>query len=373
MAKAKIIGHEWNLAAIWEESFRCLPDRPMQKRNYIYASELGGSYHDRYLKMNAHPFSNPYNFRSQGKMMAGKFFESVVKQILVATGIYQASQVRSEIELPGCIKVAGKLDFVAGGNIDWDEAKHRAEKMKELFALTFDDLSPFVNHMTDKILVHFQNLFTHVPLMKMILEVKSVSGFIFQLIKNGNKPRGGHPLQVLHYLLGNKDMERGLIPYINREDVMIQEFYITREKNLLKKYKEDVATMTHYYNEGAMGYMKHLPPKDPELIFEEASFKFVKNNKVEYSPYLTMSYGYKSIDNFKEKWDKSISSWNSAFRRFVLEGKPTGKLGNPLKLSDANKQTRDAAIKYFPDWDKYVAKAKAAGAFQKIEEEGEDE
>jgi hypothetical protein len=306
-------------------------------------------------------------------MMAGKFFEAVVKTILIGTGIYRREQLKGLIELPNCLPVSGKLDFVAGGNIDWDEAKHRAEQVKQFFGFIFEDLSPFTNHMTDKILVHFKNLFSYTPLMEKILEVKSVSGFVFQLVKKGNKPRRGHPLQGLHYLLANKQIDKGLLTYISREDCMLHEFDITKEKGLLKEYKEDVATMTAYYNDAAgKNYLKHIPPKDEEVTFEDSSFKFVKNNKVEYSPYLTMSYGYKNIDHFKERWDKQISKWNGAFRRHVLEGTPTGKLGNPLKLTPANIETIKEAQKAFPLWDKYVAKAKASGAFDKPEQEDEE-
>jgi len=377
---AKLIGMDWNLAQIWEESFRCIPDRPMQQRSRIYASELGGSFHDRYLKMYAHKFSNPYNFRSLGKMMAGKFFEAVVKTILIGTGIYRHEQLKGLIELPNCLPVSGKLDFVAGGQIDWDEAKNRAEKVKQFFGFIFEDLSPFTNHMTDKVLEHFKNVFSYSPLMEKILEVKSVSGFVFGLIKKGNKPRRGHPLQGLHYLLANKHIEKGLLTYISREDVVIQEFDITREKGLLKEYKEDVSTMTAYYNDSiGKNYLKHIPPKDEEILFEEASYRFVKSNKVEYSPYLTMSYGYKNIDHFKEKWDKQISKWNAAFRRHVLEGTeiPTVRKGQPatytMKLTPANLDTIKEAKVLFPLWDKFVAKAKASGVFDKPEQDGEDE
>lgn len=372
--KVDLVGMPWGLASVWEEAFRCIEDRPLTPRNYCYGSELGGSFIDRYLKMNGHKYSNPFNFRSKGKMMAGKFFEGMVKLVLVATGILQGEQVRAEVELPNCLRVSGKLDFTAGGLIDWDEAKYKGEQVKKLFQYCFDDLYPFYNHMTDKILGRFQSMFTHVPIEKMIIENKSVSGFVYQLIVNSGKPRRGHPLQGLHYLIPNKDISRALIPYISRESVEIREFYITRDKTLLKEYREDVATMTAYYNDSiGKDYMKHLPPKDVEVHYEEASFKFVKNNKVEYSNYLTMLYGYKSIDHFKEVWDKRIQRWSAAFRRHVLEGKPTGKLGKPLKLTDENKKTIDEIRAAFPDYEKYLKHARKAGAFEKPEEPEEED
>ncbi len=372
--KAQLIGMEWGFSGIWYESIRSLPERPMQKRNYIYASELSGSFRDRYLKMHAHPYSNPFNDRAKCKMLAGNFFESIVGMVLTATGILQRSQLRGEVELPGMLKVSGRLDFDAGGNtIDWDKAKHEVEKVKQLFSFSVTEMSPFINHMVTKVFEHFKMMFTHVPIARYIMECKSVSGFVYQLIERSQTPRRGHPLQSLHYLLANKEVPSALLTYISREDVMMQEFYINRSKELLKEYRDDVATMTAFYND-AIGkdYMKHLPPPDPEVKFEEASFRFVKENKCEYSPYLTMTYGYKDIDEFKGRWDKTLAKWNVGFRRHVLEGKPTGKLGKPLKLTPGNIETIKEAQKYFPLWDKYIAQARKAGAFEK-QDETEDE
>ena len=85
-----------------------------------------------------------------------------------------------------------------------------------------------------------------------------------------------------------------------------------------------------------------------------------------------MSYGYKSIDHFKEVWDKKIKAWNASFRRHCLEGMPTGKLGNPLKLTDGNKIVIDEMQTLFPEYEKYLKLAKKSGAFQKPDE-NEDE
>ena len=371
--KVKIIGTDWDFPGIWEESFRALPDRPMQKRSRIYASELGGSYRDRYLKMHAHPFSNDYNFRSLGKMMAGKFFEDVVGIVLTATGMLKKRQEAALIELPGMLPVSGKIDFIAGGVTDWDEAKDKAERLRQLLMFSDLDTRDFVMHMVDRILPHFKNLFSYSPAIQSIIECKSLSGFVFNLVKKNSKPRRGHDLQLLTYLLSQKHISKATILYISREDCMMQQLGVERSPELLKKFKEDVATMTEYYNASGKNYLKNLPPPDAEVIFEEATWNFRKNNLVEYSSYLTYTYQYKNIDEFKAKWDDVISKWNRVFRRHVLEGAPTGKSGKPLKLTPDNITVITEAKKHFPQWDKFVAQAKAAGAFEKPEENEEDE
>lgn len=220
-AATKMIGTAWRFDDVWEETFRALPERKLEKRSRIYASELGGSFRDRYLKMHGHPVSNPFNFRSMGKMMAGKFFEDVVGTVLTATGLLKKRQEAAVIELPGMLPVSGKIDFIAGGVTDWDEAKDKAERLRQLLMWSDLDTRDFVLHMVDKILPHFKNIFSFSPAMETIIECKSVSGFVFNLIKSNNKPRRGHDLQSLHYLLHQKQIHQASLLYISREDCML--------------------------------------------------------------------------------------------------------------------------------------------------------
>jgi len=362
-AQSRILGIEWDLESVWGEAMRSLPDRPLMKRDYLYASEIGGSFRDRYLKMFAHPYSNPFNPRAKLKMLAGKFFEDIVGLILTGCGIVKEKQLSGRVELPGLLKVSGRLDFIAGGTIDWDFAKDEAERLKRLFSFTKTETGEFVTYMVDYILPHFKNLFSYQPAMEYVLECKSVSGFVFQLINSNGKPRLGHDFQALHYLIANKEIPKAILTYISREDCMLKEIFVEKTPQLLKAYKQDVATMTEYYNYGQKNYLKHLPPPDPEVIFEEASWSFRKNNLVEYSPYLTFTFNIKSIDDFKAKWDKPLSQYNRVFKRIVKGD----------NLTAANKTIIEEAKKTFPDFDKLVEQARKAGAFDKPETEEEND
>lgn len=359
MPKAtKLIGTAWGFSAVWNESFRAMPDYDLQPRARVWASEMGGSYRDRYLKMYAHPYSNPINFRSRQKMMAGKFFEDVVGIVLTATGLIQDRQLSGLVQLDGMLPVSGKKDFIAGGVIDWDMAYDEAARLKQIFQSSKMETSNFIVHMIDRILPHFKNLFSYNPAMQYVLEAKSVSGFVFNLIEKKNSPRRGHDLQAFHYLLSEKDIPKSLLLYISREDCMMHEFLIDRDKEILKRYVTDVKTMTAYYNAAGKNYLKNAPPPDPEVAFEEASCRFVKSNSVEYSPYLTFTYGIKSIDDFKAKWDSRLSKFNRVFKRAVM-----GE-----NLTKANLEIIADAKTVFPDWDKYVDTAKANGIFEPEEE-----
>lgn len=363
--KKPIVGMPWDFASLMNEAIRSLPERPLQKRSHIWASELGGSYIDRYLKMWAHPYSNPFNDRMKRKMISSQVFEWIVHLMLKMCGVLQQHELRSELQIKGCLNVTGRCDFYAGGTIDWEKTKQEMERIQYLFAVPMGDMPPFIKHSIERILFRMEQMFTRVPLMQMILECKAVAGPVFDMIEKSNRPRQKHPLQTLHYLLANKKdlgLLTGGLLYINKDAFMCKQFDIEADKPILKLYNDDVKTMTGYYNASGKNYMKNLPPKSEELKFEEATFRFVKNNEVEYSPYLTMLYGYKDIEDFQNKWSTSINSWNRVFRRCV-----TG-----ANMTALNKEVIEDVKIHFPLFDKYVAKAKAEGAFDKPEVEEEE-
>jgi hypothetical protein len=146
----------------------------------------------------------------------------------------------------------------------------------------------------------------------------------------------------------------------------MEEFDITEEKSVFDVYKEDVRLMTKYYNAGFNRQvpLELMPGKEPEVFFEEGTWRFVKNWKVEYSNYLTLLYGYETPEQYgKFKWQRTLASWNRVFKRCVRGDNITPK----------NKEVIAQASRLFPQWDKYVGKAKKDGAFRKPEELGEED
>lgn len=359
--KAKIHGLGWEFSALMNEAIRSLPERMMQKRNYVYASEIGGHMATRYLRMFAHPYTNPINDRGRRKMLSGTIFEWIVHFVLTVCGVVKESQLKGTIELPGMLPVSGKLDFIAGGQVDWEKATHEAERLRALFRTTIDDMPPIVFYAIDKVLARMQQMFQFAPLQEKVLEIKSVSGFVGDLIERSNKPRMPHPLQCLHYVMANK--LPGAIVYINRDSFMCYEFPVEPTKELVKMYHDDVQTITMYYNNAGKNYLKNCPPVGSPVIFEPASFRFVKSNGIEYSPYLTHFFPqYKSFDDFNNAWTKPLSQYNRVFRRCVLG----------QNMTKANTEIITEAKKTFPDWDAYVEQARKAGAFDKPETDDED-
>lgn len=377
---AKLIGMPWDFSSLFDEAVRCLPERPMIKRDYLWASELGMDAYSRYLRMWAHPMSNPPTLRSRRKFIMGHIVEWIVGLILTMCGILRSKQLKGEVQLPGLLRVSGKMDFVAGGEgIDWVKAKEEVNRIRLLFAISMDDMPPIIKHSVDYILARMETMFTRVPLKEYIMEIKSISAFLMKLMQESNQPRPRHTLQPLHYLLANKDIPEAQLLYVSKDDALLKSFYISPTKQLCKLYKDDVQMMTNYYNNSGKNYMKNLPPLEPEMLFEEDSFTFQKNMNVQYSNYLTLGWGYKDYDEFENRWAKVKSSWNRVFKRHVLEGTTVertvkGKTtSSVLKLTPANIEIIKEAQKLFPQWDGYVTKAKKAGVFTKIDSETEEE
>jgi len=359
MAKAQLIGMPWDFSSLMNEAISSLPERALVKRTHIWGSEIGGDYCSRYLRMHAHVMTNPPNDRARRKFISGHIFEWIVQLILTLTGVLKEKQLRGEVQLPGCLLVSGKLDFIAGGDVDWEKAKAEVQAIQKLFALSVGDMPPIVFHAIERVLFRMEQMFTRVPLKEYILECKSVSGFVSDLMEKTKKPRPRHPYQILHYLLANpKVTDEGMLVYVNKDSFLCHQFSVTASKDLMKGYKDDVKTMTAYINGSGKNYLKNMPPKAPEVLFYEDEFRFAKNTDVEYSNYLTYLYGYKDFDEFKWKWYYKVTAWNRVFKRMVKGD----------NLTPANKVIITDMQIHFPEVDKYVQQAKKSGAFQTPEE-----
>ncbi len=67
-----------NIANIWNSAIE-RKDRPIEARQRLFASELGGSMIDRWHKLKGTPYTNPPNSRSMRKFMAGDIWEWIIK------------------------------------------------------------------------------------------------------------------------------------------------------------------------------------------------------------------------------------------------------------------------------------------------------
>lgn len=340
---------KWNFANIWNTSIeKGKPERKLEPRDYIYASEIGGAFIDRYLKMKGIKPTNPPNMRSMRKFEAGNIWEWIVQLILLRAGILIDDQEHLNFQYDGLLKVAGRLDFLAGGKPDWKQAEVGIE---ELY------LPDAIKRATYDMIEYFQHKYPN-GLETIILEVKSTSSFMFESYLKSGEANPHHKLQLFHYLK-SKGLPEGHIVYICRDDCRMLEVGVFNPSSVEDIYKEDIEQMTKYFKSNTE------PPKEPLLIFDEMSLKFNYNWKVAYSSYLTKLYGFEEQMEYQHQYSPLASKWTRVFKRVI----------NGDKMTKLNLEVIEETKQMFPDYDKYVdiAKLKIKKNPELLEEENEQE
>lgn len=304
--QSKIVPTAWNMAQLWNEC-AYKDNKPLMKRNYIYASEIGAPYIDRFYKMKAQPYSNPPNNRSLRKFLAGNIWEYVVRQIFVACGVYKHEEMKLDATpYPNGLSVHGRLDFIAGGYIDREEA---------VLNVSLLNLPDFMHQIAERIIEKLAGG----TLEKKILELKAISSFAMDMVERRRCAMPQHSLQGYHYQRHGKLIAE--ISYICKDDCRMAQFGLDK-KECEKLYKLDIEEMTDFFKKNK------VPPKAPLAKFDILTGNFSKNLGVEYSPYLTKIYGMKNPEEFREAV-KFVLRWNRTLARFALaeQGKktPTGK------------------------------------------------
>lgn len=323
----------WQFAHIWNQSLEIgRPERVLVPRTKIWASELGGSYIDRYLKMKAVPPTNPPNPRSMRKFEAGNMLEWLVGLVLSRAGILVGNQQWLQFEYPFLCPVSGKYDYEAGGKPDFSKALNEVKML---------GLPEFFGRATENIIKHFIEKYPN-GLERIILEIKSCSNFMMERYERTGKPDIKHSLQSFHYLKA-KNMPEAHVVYICKDDLRMAEFEIVHPNPVLEKlYRDDVEKITKYLKEGIE------PPKEKEIYFDYDVLKFSDNWKVAYSNYLTMLYGYQNQKEYDDKYKPIASRFNRVLKRVVAGAKITKKNEDII-----------AEIKtFFPEYEDIVEKAR---------------
>ena len=307
------MNNNWSLSQIWNEVRDVDTTREYEPRDYIWASELGQSYYDRYWKMHGRKPTTPPNLRSQRKFDSGNLVEWVVKQILIKAHIYIEGQTYITNDL-GAMKVTGKADHIAGGVIQ---------------DVTVDDLPEVLGNVGLATLTKLREQYPD-GLAEQLLEIKSISGFAFPQAEKA--PFLHHALQSFHYAY-NTNIPAHLI-YINKDDLRLIEYVILPEnKKWEDLYFEDITSMAQIYQ---LTTREIVDYKEPLLTFDNEANKFKKNLKVEYSAYLT-DYGFDRPDLYAE--GAKIATRLNNVVKSILAGK---------KLSKLNLEAMTIGEKFYP-------------------------
>lgn len=334
----------WSFGQAWNASLENRAEREMKPRTRIWASEIGGSHIDRYLKMKGTTPTNPPNARSLRKFEAGNMMEWVVGLVLKRAGVLIENQEWLSYQYPGLCEVTGKLDFFAGGKPDWEKA---------IFEVKSLGLPEFFDRASSAVINHFSKEYPE-GLNKVVIEVKSCSSFMYDRYEKVG-PLVTHALQTYHYLKA-KNMPEGHIVYVSKDDLRMLEFGVLNPSHLEDVYKGDIEAITHYVDTDTK------PDLEKEVLFDRDTGKFSKNYKIEYSNYLTMLYGYKEPEAYRERWDKKVAGFNRTLGR-IVEGK---------NMTPLNKETILEMQGWFPNYEELIEIAKAKGVKEETAVEGID-
>jgi hypothetical protein len=283
---------------IWNDSLLVghYSKKEPKARERLWATELGKSYIDLFLTLKGEPPSNNFSETTLRKFDAGIIWEKVIETILKKTGVMIENQGWVEYKINGCLPVVGKLDFLIGGKTDKEKAKAEIEKIKDL-------LPENVYKASFKIIESLPE-----ELKTIVLEIKSISSFMFNKYMTSGQANDNHRLQILHYLLA-KNLDEGHIVYISKDDARLLEVGVFNPSFVNQEYEKFVKEFSNYY------FNNEQPPKEKEIVFDEEWGKFDVNWKVLYSQYLTKIYGYKDQEEVRKLFSPLVESWNRVLGR----------------------------------------------------------
>lgn len=316
----------WSLTKIWNESFEKPDDRPVEPRDYLWASELGKPEIDVWLRMKGEPYTNPPNPRSLRKFEAGNLWESLVEVILLRAGIMQGTQERVKWQYPELLEVSGKIDFIAGGKVDVEKAKAELESL----------------HLPEKTSAAMNNIVEYLAkdypdgLEKLAIEVKSVSSFMMNAIEATERPLAIHRMQAYHYTK-HPDIEQARIIYLCRDDCRMFEVPILADTPAIEaEYRGWIEKYTKNYQS------EEMPAKAEPIVFDEDMGKFSINRQVGWSPYLKLIYGFDSQMEFENQYARLPASWNRVLNRMKKGEKMTKS--NEEKIEEMKEHGFDAKV-----------------------------
>ena len=277
---------QFGIQKIWND---CLiqEQRQTKARNHINASDLGGTFIDRYYKMKGTEPTNPYDTRILKVFAAGNEFHHLIKKVFEKIGILKDGEKYIEIpETKDILKILGYYDMKIGEFDNWHIAKQRIKEY---------GFSEAIEQISLKLIDYFESQYPQ-GIEPQIIEVKSINSNAFwskkDYIGTGYEH---HKLQLYTYLKAT-GINKGTLLYISKDDLTLQEGLILHPNESLEKiWLDDVKTMTEYYRKNI------IPPREPDYIFNQKSRKYEVNWRIARSPYLTLISG-----KSKEDWEKEV-------------------------------------------------------------------
>ncbi|MCD6429380.1 hypothetical protein J7L09_01660 [bacterium] len=302
--------NRWSLVGLWNKELTLGREEPLEPRDYIWASEIGKNYWERYMRMNAVPYTNPYTERILRKFEAGKFFERLIGYILTISGILKYDNKPFEIpETEKHLRILGKVDFIAGGKPNWDKIR------QELETNLLFQIFPTFEEMVKRLVEYLSERYP-AGLKTLIYEIKSINSQLFWSKKEYLQQAYLHHQLQLYTYLRHFNIPEGRLLYISKDDLTLEEFPVYLDSQKLKElWEKDVETMTYYIRQ------KKEPPKPERIVFDPSKkLRFKWNNK-EYE------IQGKWVDNWEIEWSvyrdlitgPDFAKWKMENKKLIAE------------------------------------------------------
>lgn len=314
----------WSLSQVWNDLIT--EERKPEKRSFIRASEIGGPFLDRYLRMKGVPITNPFDARILRVFDSGHVFEEkVVTRIFRDLGILIKNQGELKLEKKGLLPVIGHHDPMVGGNINLTKVKQMlsntwATKLQKKFKKGSIEWNKLEDAKTpeweaNRTLRLAQALKKAYPkgLRPLVTEIKTVNSRAFWAKKNQDPKTGffkgyaHHKLQLWTYLNAGNYPE-GRFFYISKDDLTLMEASLYKDdKDIEAKWNDDISKMTHYYKHNIE------PGAEPNIIYNDEKQKFEPNWRIRGSAYFTYITGYDNEDDWIKSFYPKLKELNSGY------------------------------------------------------------
>ena len=315
--------NDWSIQDIWNAQLTFgRKDKALTKRQHIWASEIGRSYYERWLKMNAIKPDFDYDERTLRKFAAGDFFERMVGYVLIIAGILKYDNKWHQI--PGTkdiLAISVKPDYITGGKPDWEKVE------KELFDNPLFKLMPVLERISFALVEQIRKKYPD-GLKELVYEIKSINSMLFWAKRGYLSDAYPHHKMQLFAGMKATGLPEGRIFYISKDDLSVAEFSIFIDDDKLNEtFDKDVKKMSHYIINGIE------PPKPPEIVFDETkSIKFIKNKEkkeikgcwipnwqIEWSNYLPTITSCKTKEEWLEKVEKLAKDKNDEIKKEFIK------------------------------------------------------
>lgn len=308
----------WSVMDIWNYQLTFgRKERELKPRSRIWASEIGKSKYERYLKMSGIKPDIDFDERTLRKFAAGDFYERIIGFVLISSGLLKEDNEWHNIpEDADHLEVSVKPDFVAGGKPDWDNVR------RELRMNPFFDSMPVLKRISEALVNQLSEKYPD-GLEDLVYEIKSVNSQVFWAKKDYLEE--AYPHHVMQLFTGMKatGLPKGRLLYISKDDLTTAEFnFDLNDKELNDKYENDVREMTKYIRS------KTSPPKPKDIIFDprkKIRFQYKKkkcvingcytdNWEIGWSNYFPTITGLNNVETWKNSIKPEIKKRNDALK-----------------------------------------------------------